>query len=451
MVKTDNKNRAKNFINNLFYNKSKLQEADMHKSRVLSIFEGSTARTVGSLTAGAFMAGYLKYLGADDRLNGIIAAIPVLTGVIMFLTPLFFETRSRRKAPISIGAFVARILLSLLILIPLMIRDKNIGLTYLAMSYLLAHLILSFLTPPASTWQISLAPESIRGRYFGIRESVVLGFVTIITLGMGRLLDLTRISGQQSKGFLLLFVVVLILSLINFIFACSIREPEVKLAKRPIKKSDVFILPLKDKTFRGIIGLIILWNLGFQLSAPFTSVYMVSGLNLNYTFITITGIFAALASVVNARILGKVADKQSWIYISKICVGFQIVNQFLWFFVNQDTALYLVPISQLLGGAAWGGINISLMNIQYKYSPDRMKTIYIGFSSAIGGLVGFASSILGSLLITILRDYRLKYFGFDAGSMQMLFGISGVLLICCMIYINSLKKKIDERKLNTYI
>lgn len=441
MLKADNKNRVKHYIKNLFYDESKLQEADLHKSRILSIFEGSTARTVGSLTAGAFMAGYLKYLGADDRLNGIISAIPVLSGVVMFLTPLFFEIRSRRKATITIGAFVARILLSLLILIPLIIRDKSIGMAYLAVSYLLAHLILSFINPPASTWQISLTPENIRGRYFGIRESVVLGFVTIITLGMGRLLDFSRISGQQSNGFLALFVVVLLLSIINFVFACSIREPEVKLADRPIKKSDVFKLPLKDKTFRGIIGLIILWNLGYQMSAPFTSVYMVSGLKLNYTFITITGIFAALASIINARIMGRVADKRSWLYISKICIGFQIVNQFMWFFVNQNTALYLVPLSQLLGGAAWGGINISLMNIQYKYSPDRMKTIYIGFSSAIGGIVGFGSSLLGSLLITILGNYRLKQFGFEAGSMQILFGLSGILLICCMIYIHFLKIK----------
>lgn len=442
MIEAINEIRIKSIIKNIFFNETKIHEEDLHKSRVLSIFEGSTARTVGSLTSGAFIAGYLKYLGADDRLNGIIAAIPVLSGVIMFLTPLFFEAKSRRKAPITIGAFVARILLSFLILIPLIIGDKNIGLAYLAASYLLAHLIISFIAPPTTTWQISLAPESIRGRYFGIRESVVLGFVTIITLGMGRILDASRIGGQQSKGFLILFIVILILSIINFIFACLIREPEAKLAERPIQKSDIFILPLKDKTFRKIIGLIILWNLGYQMSAPFTSVYMVSGLKLNYTFITLTGIFAAIASVINARILGRIADKQSWLYISKICVGFQIVSQFLWFFVNQNTAFYLVPLSQLLGGAAWGGINISLMNIQFKYSPERMKTIYIGFSSAIGGLVGFASSLVGSLLITILGDYKLTQFGFEAGSMQILFALSGILMVLCMVYINLLKKKI---------
>ena len=277
MIEAINDIRKKSIIKNIFYNDIKIQEEDLHKSRILSIFEGSTARTVGSLTAGAFMAGFLNYLGADDRLNGIIAAIPVLSGAVMFLSPLFFETRSRRKAPITIGAFVARLLLSFLILVPLIIRNKNIGLAYLAVSYFMAHLIISFVAPPTTTWQISLAPERIRGKYFGIRESVVLGFVTIVTLGMGRILDASKISGQQSNAFFLLFVLVLILSIINFIFACLIREPEVKLSGRPVQKSDVFLLPLRDKTFRKITGLIILWNLGYQMSAPFTSVYMVSG------------------------------------------------------------------------------------------------------------------------------------------------------------------------------
>lgn len=429
-------------IKKIFFNESKLQEADLHTSRVLSIFEGSTARTVGSLTAGAFMAGYLKYLGADDRLNGIIAAIPVLSGVIMFLTPLLFETKSRRKASIVMSALVARLLLSFLIIIPLIIQNKSIGLAYLAATYLLAHFILSFITPPATTWQISLAPENIRGKYFGLRESCVLGFVSIMSLGMGRILDVFRIKEQQRAGFLMLFIVVLLLSILNFIFGCSVREPEVILSKRPIKKSDVLVLPLKDKVFHKIIYLFLIWNIGYQMSAPYTSVYMISELKLNYTFITITAIFAAFASVINVRLLGRLADKRSWFLLLNICVGFQAISQLLWFFVNQETKFYLVPLSQLMGGAALGGINISLMNIQYKYSPENMKTIYIGFSSAIGGIVGFSSSVLGSLFISVFSGYTLKLGGFSAGSMQVLFGLSGIIMIYCMIYIHFLNRKL---------
>lgn len=427
-------------IKKVFFNESMPQEADLHRSRVLSIFEGSTARAVGSLTAGAFMAGYLKYLGAADRLSGIIAAIPVLSGVIMFLTPLFFETKSRRKASIVVGALVARLLLSFMILIPLVLQNRSIGLNYLTATYLLAHLIISFIAPPTTTWQISLTSENIRGRYFGLRESGVLGFVTIMTLGMGRILDVFRIKEQQRTGFVMLFVIVLLLSILNFIFGCSVREPEAIIPKRPIKKSDVLLLPLKHKVFRKIIGLFLLWNLGYQMSAPFTSVYMVSGLDLNYTFITITAIFAALASVINARLLGRLADKRSWFFLLNICVGFQTISQILWFFVNQETKLYLVPLAQLMGGAALGGINISLINIQYKYSPESMKTIYIGFSSAIGGIVGFSSSLLGSLFISLFSGYTLKLGGFYAGSMQILFGVSGIIMICFMIYIHFQKR-----------
>ncbi|NLE24012.1 MAG: MFS transporter [Clostridiaceae bacterium] len=431
-----------NIIKKVFFNETKLQEKDLHTSRVLSIFEGSTARTVGSLTAGAFIAGYIKYLGADDRLNGIIAAIPVLSGVIMFLTPLFFETKIKRKAYIVMSALVARLLLSFLFLVPLIIQNKSIGLVYLAATYLLAHFIISFINPTATTWQISLAPENIRGKYFGLRESCVLGFVSIMSLGMGRILDIFRIKEQQRAGFLMLFIVVLLLSILNFIFACSVKEPEVSIPKKPIKKSDVLVLPLKDKVFRKIIYLFLIWNIGYQMSAPFISVYMISELNLNYTFITITAIFAAFASVITVRLLGKLADKRSWFLLLNICVGFQTISQLLWFFVNQETKFFFVPLSQLMGGAALGGINISLMNIQYKYSPENMKTIYIGFSSAIGGIVGFVSSVLGSLFISVFSGYTLKLGGFSAGSMQVLFGLSGIIMIYCMIYIHFLNRKL---------
>jgi hypothetical protein len=73
-----------------------LSVADYEKSRLMAIFEGISARIIFGFTTGAFLTGYLKYIGADDELCGQIASIPVLAGIIQFVSPLLLEKLNHR-------------------------------------------------------------------------------------------------------------------------------------------------------------------------------------------------------------------------------------------------------------------------------------------------------------------------------------------------------------------
>lgn len=425
----------KKHIDHLYFNDEPLSEQDLSKSRRNSIFEGCTSRAIVTMCSGPFLAGLARYLGADDRTNGVIGAIPSLAGIIMILSPLILERLKRRKFLITYAAFFSRILLSLMFFLPLLSKDTALSLNLLIGMFLVANLSVSFISPAVPHWIMSITPQSIRGAYFGKRESIVLGFVAVVTLAAGRSLDLFRKTGSEHTGFMTIFAVAIILTVANFVLATFIKEPEVKLERVSLKVKELFALPLRSRVFRKAILLTVFWNLGFQFSAPFASVYMVSGLKLDYTFITISTLVAAVASVVSARTLGKLADKKSWLFLMGICVGFQIASQAVWFFVNRNTALLLVPVALLLGGAALGGINISLSNIQYLLSPPERKTVYMGFSSAVGGLMGFFSSILGAVFMGCFNDFAIGKSGFDISNFQMMFGISGLFLLACVLSI----------------
>jgi len=84
-------------MKSVYVNKEPLTDKDMEMSRNISIFEGCTARTIFTLTSGAFLVGFAKYIGASDQIAGIIAAIPVLAGIIMVFSPLVFERMENRK------------------------------------------------------------------------------------------------------------------------------------------------------------------------------------------------------------------------------------------------------------------------------------------------------------------------------------------------------------------
>ncbi len=89
--------------------------------------------------------------------------------------------------------------------------------------------------------------------------------------------------------------------------------------------------------------LMVIWNVGFQLAAPFNYVYMVSALHLGYGFITFMSVLASASSVVSARLWGRLADKRSWMFLFKLMMVIQILCFFIWFFINGSTALILLP------------------------------------------------------------------------------------------------------------
>ena len=428
----------------IFFSNKPLTGRDYKKSRTFSIFEGGSARTIFNLTSGAFLAGFASYLGAGDSFNGIIGAIPVLAGIIQMISPIVFEKMEKRKLTVSLLCLLHRLLLGLMVFIPFLVKGRTTQLVLVAVVYFVAYLAVSFINPAASGWMIDLVPDSIRGRYFGIRESYVLGAATVFTLIMGRVLDIYKGNGNEYGGFIVMFSFVLVLAVGNFVIWLLMKEPPVKRSKSQLNLRSVITIPLKDRKFKKIVLLFILWNIGVQIGGPFFSVYMVTGLKLNYTYIMVVGMLGTLINTIVVRFWGKLADRKSWVYVIKLSILMLAVTHFSWFFVNPSTTYILVPLLHIAGGLAWAGIGISSFNIQFTYSPEEGRTVYIGFNAALSGLIGFMSTLVGSSVLFLLHSFKLNIFGFTIGSMQIVFAISGILLGICAAYIHFFIKPESE-------
>ena len=415
-------------VKKIYFNYGNLSPADMDFSRNISIFEGCTARSILTLTSGAFLVGFAKYLGANDEIAGIIAAIPVLAGIITALSPAVYEKMRSRKLITCLFCFIGRLLLGLMIFIPLIRLDKAFKISLLIFVFLAANLLLAFTIPASQTWLLAITPGNIRGSYFGRRESIVLGVVTCITLFMGQVLDRFQKSGQPFEGFLVIYIFVIAAAIANFILFSSMKEPPYPRPDRNINIRNVILLPLQNKKYMRIVLVMLIWNAGFQLAAPFTSVYMLSRLELGYGYITLMLVLSSASSIVSVRFWGRLADKRSWMYLLKTMMLIQAVCFLIWFFTNPGNGFLLLPAAHILGGAAISGINISINNIQYNFAPAENKTVYMGFSSAVNGIVGFGGTLAGSCLMRLTPGLFASVGGFSIGSIQLIFALSAVVL-----------------------
>lgn len=418
---------------------------NLELSRRRFVLEGCLANAIFTLTSGAFLVGYASYLGANEQFNGIIVALPLLANIIQLFSPLVFEKLSRRRPLIVALCLFYRTLLCLMMFIPFVTDSKPARLLILGGMYFLAYCAAGFLTPAAASWIISLVPDKLRGRYFGLRDMCILASAAVLSLVMGRVLDLFKSNRQDYLGFVVVFSVALVITLFNVLTLRRIREPEVKPYDQNLDIKGLISIPLRDKQFRKVVLLNILWNLSVQFSLPFFSVYMVNGLKLSYTYIMVIGIILSCVQSYSARIWGRISEKKSWEFTTVASMAVLGIVHVTWSFINHNTYFVIIPFVQVLAGIGWAGVNMSLFNIQFKYAPQEGRTVFIGFNAALAGAAGFFSALMGSFVVGALSGIKIDIKVTVLDNMLIVFGISGLMILCCAAYFSwCFKDKKDE-------
>jgi len=418
-------------------------EKDLEKNRLLVIIEGASARTVFNLTTGAYLVGLLKFMGASDKVCGYILALPVLAAVIQFLSPIVLENIPFRKNIILLGAAIHRLLLSSILVIIFIPVRSEVKLWLTAIIYFVSHLAVSFITPAVSNMYVSFVPQSIRGKYFGLRESLLLLFATIVTFIVGKVMDNHTAAGNEAMGYIIVYIVIFIFALINNATFIMMKEVPLGHTSKPIKISEVFLLPLKDKVFTKYFIMLIIYHFGIQIANAFFGVYLKSDLNLNYTVITALSLVHALFYIYSARLWGRFADANGWAKTTMITVGILGICHLIWFFAFKGSPLtiFILIAAYILSGTAWGGINVALFNLQFDFTPDHKRIVYIGFSAAISSFIGWIAAMLGADLVGFFEYKDIIISSISINIKQVLFMVSSILLIICSLFIGTFMKQ----------
>lgn len=415
----------------------KTTEKDLERNRLLVILEGASARTIFNLTSGAFLVGLLKYMWASDAFCGYVISIPVFAAIIQVLSPMILESLKYRKTMIIIGAMIHRILLSMLIFVPFLPLPSGIKLFIAAIVLFISNLAISFVNPAISNMYVSFVPQNIRGRYYGTRESYILIAATLITLVLGKILDVFNDMGNEGTGYIIVYCFIFLLTIINFSFFALMKEVPLLHTTERIKLSEIFTLPLKNKKFIRYFIMLIIWNFAVQIASAYFGVYLKSDLSMSYTIITSLSFINAVIYILSARIWGRFADRNGWSKTTMITIGILSICHFTWFFASEGSpaVLFILILSHITSGMAWSGINVALFNLQFDFTPDEKRTVYIGFSAAISGLIGYISAIFGAQLVGLFGEKPVMILGASYDIKQVLFLASAILLAFCAAYI----------------
>lgn len=411
---------------------------EFSRSRQYLVLEGITGIGQYSLATGAFIAGFISFLGGSTTLNGTVGVIPAALGIIQALAALTLTGKKSRKDIAITVAIIIRVMLAMVYFVPYVIvhmtGNKEVALIAFVGCYIIAFAFNGILGPLVGSMIVDMTPIQIRGKYLAGRERISLIIISALTIGLGKVLDYYKVINLQGLGFVVVGIVVAVLGALNIY--SLVKLDDIKVEDHVVRKGYLksLVIPFKDIKFRKVLVLNGIWNFSLFFGITFIAVYMVEDLELSYTYIMSMSVFATAVRVVSSHFWGNMADKKSWVLAAGLSVMVLGMSHFVWGLVTIENYKILIPLLNMSSGFGWAGAGIALFNLQFMYANPKNRTMSIGVNAAVGGVLSLVGVQVGGYLMRNLGGYSLDLGFGNIGSMQIIFMISGLLTLLCPLF-----------------
>lgn len=415
-----------------------------------SIYDGIFASIFGNLTASMFLPAYALAIGASALHIGILAAAPFFAAVMQMPGAYLVERYNKRKQLCILFAFLSRISWLVIIAASLTLgpHDAQALLRLLILFVIVQHIFGAMSGVSWLSWMAALVPESIRGRYFGLRN-MVLGFFTVaFTLLAGRFLDLyQRWYPHQStlRKFEWIFALAVLAGMVSLVFLA--RQPAPPTGVYPVKLQphDIYKRPLQQPMFRRLLLFAATWSIFVKLAGPFFIVYMLKPLQFDYSFVAILSVCTAVADMYGMLVWGNISDRfgnKSVMAITGFWIG---LIPLFWLLTYPDMPGLkpMVVVLHLISGFFWAGFNLCSVNMVFSIAPPERNSGYFAYWSAVNGIASGIGAVLGGV---IANSSTLSLANEPEFNFKAIFLLSGIFRLASLLLLKAVK---DDKSMKT--
>ncbi|MBD2481832.1 MFS transporter [Planktothrix sp. FACHB-1365] len=433
----------------------KLTKTDIRRSLRASTVDGVFAAIFTNATGGILLTKFLVDLEVNPLQIGLLSAIPMVVNLVQPLGAFLADRTTSRYRYCRLIYGTSRILWLILGLAIFMISPfhpfSHQILLYLTLAIISITSILGALGGSAwMSWMATLVPKKLRGRYFGLRNSASSLSNLISVPIMGMMISYYPLGPIRGYGVIVLLGVIMgLMSLACQYFMADV-NPQIQ---HPIEPPSSIIIPLetepvsnnsdflsKFRIFSKIDSLIRqnsnffifliyydLWMFAVNLSLPFFSVYLLQGLKLDVSLVTL---YASLQAGIYMLVLprwGRLADRIGNRPLLLLIGMIVSTIPLLWIEAHHNSFSIWVwlPLIYLFMGATWAALDLCNQNLQMALVPLRNQASYFAFTSASTGI----SSALGTTTGGILAQFVCK----NPENLLVLFALSSVLMLTALL------------------
>lgn len=378
--------------------------------------------TANKIMSSTFVVGYAIYLGLSDRIVGLYVASKSIMCLIQILSASIYSKIGQSKK-VTLGIYsLYRLFGAFPILIPFISQDITIRTILFIISILFYEIFGQIGYTPLVNWRMSILKEEDRARFYATKNLIQNTLVMAVSLGAGVLLDHYAKSGNEFKGFAILFSIIVVINLIDIYLRATTYKPEIKENKVNIKET--IKEPLKDKQFRKILIFTALYTLSLNIGIQYLSLFQLKYLGISYTFASILNVTLALVNAFFGVIWAKTYNKKGW---KKLIIPMLVTYIAMFILLGNTTTdtTFLLIFAFILYGIGESAYGLFDHNVIFESAQEKYKTVYLSVNKTICGIVSILVPVITS---NIMVDEN------NTGNIKLIFGISTILFLCTMIY-----------------
>ena len=411
----------------------KISKPEIRSSLKALTLESIFAAVFYSIIGGALLSNFLLDLGAGPVEIGIISSIPLLADLIQPLGA-YLADRTTSRHWYSISIFTpARLLWVILVPAIWLVKSSQIAPHQLVLLTLGIMGVANFLEALGRaswvSWMAVLVPERLRGRYFGVRNSLLslTNLIGVPLLG----LTVSAWPGGTLQGYSAILTLGILLGVLSQACQFFIKDVNPQIVNAAASdtaqeaRHGIDFSILKDANFLRFVLYFGLWSFAVNVSNPFFNLYMLDNLGINVSLVTIYGSLAAGANLLMQVVWGRLADRignRPVILIVGVVVA---VTPVLWLATKSDQISLWVwlPLLHLLTGGTWAAIDLCNNNLLMGVAPLRNQSSYFAIAAAVFGVSGAIGINCGGFLATVS----------GGGGLLGLFVLSTVLRVAALL------------------
>ncbi len=383
---------------------------DFNKNQIYFILNGLLSQGYNNMTLGVFLTGYALWLGATDAQAGMITSIIYMASIFQLLIVKWWHGVKKEKPAIIAMMTVARLMLSLMIIIPFMpitnttinvplfgIMNQHVFIFYCVI--MIGMLFGSSSGVKRNLWMMNHLPRHLRGDFFSTRNRGIMILSMILSLSAGQFLDFMSERSMKYEGFLSLFVIGALFALLDALVLTRIDFEEIDyfIRKKQAKK-DSLITPLRDHHFIRVLIYQALFTIGISITAPFFNVYMLQKLKISYVLITGLLVMQVLISAVLIKLWGKFSNRHRWMTVLNVSLILFLLQMIVMLMVR-PTSLYLLPVVYVMAGIFGPAYTMAMFNLPYSHLKKEQETTYMSVNKTVVSAAGMVGVMIGGVLM----------------------------------------------------
>ncbi|MBR5871279.1 MAG: MFS transporter [Clostridia bacterium] len=428
------------------------QTPDYKRSRAAYCMQAAFEYFIAILVSDAYLAKLLTHIGLDDALIGIIASF-ISAAFLFQLTAVFCVQRIKNiKRTVIFFNILGCVLFSGLYLIPFLPGSVAFKSVLVVVCLLLAYFGNYFVASMLFKWANSFVDPKKRGEYSAAKEMISLLSGMVFTLIVGMLIDRFEALDRLTAGFLFIACAGLILSVCCLICLLMIRG-DIRRAEDPSAAAsssasaprhtlrEVFANTLGNRSFVNVVILMSLWNIAQYLTVGFLGTFKTTDLLLSVGTIQLINIGSNLVRFCISKPFGRYSDKTSYARGMQLAMIISACGYFANVFTTKSTWWFII-IYTVLHNSSAAGTNQNSYNILYSYVDADYFVEAMAIKNSIAGVLGFAASLVGAKLLSLVQANGNMLFGIPLYGQQLLSLLSTALAIVCIVF---LRRVIDKQ------